>query len=73
MIYGADEKRPTAATHGYEPELGCQPVFLAHGPAFREGAVLERAKLVDIAPTLAAALGQQLPQAQGRCLNELLR
>ena len=73
VIYGADEKRPTAATHGYEPELGCQPVFLAHGPAFREGAVLERAKLVDIAPTLAAALGQQLPQAQGRCLNELLR
>ena len=73
VIYGADEKRPGAAPHGYEPELGCQPVFLAHGPAFREGAVLERAKLVDIAPTLAAAMGQQLPHAQGQCLTELLR
>ena len=34
-------------------------------------AMLERANLVDIAPTLARALGLELPQAQGRALDEV--
>ena len=72
-ILGADEQRPTRGSHGYEPELGPQPIFLAHGPAFRDGAALPNARLVDIAPTLAKVLGQTLPQAQGRCLCELLK
>lgn len=61
------------ACHGYEPEKGAKPVFLAHGPAFKNGAVLESAKMVDIAPTLAAVLGQTMPQADGRVLTELLK
>lgn len=73
QVFGADEQRPVRATHGYEPELGPQPVFMAHGPAFREGASIPNAKLVDIAPTLAKVLGQELPEAEGRCLTELLR
>lgn len=60
------------ATHGYQPEKGPQPVFLGRGPAFRPGAVLPRAQIIDEAPTLAAILGQEMPQAQGRCLRELL-
>ncbi len=59
--------------HGYQPEKGPQPVFLAHGPAFKEGAVLPRANLVDIAPTLAAVMGQSMPEADGRCMSELLK
>lgn len=58
--------------HGYMPEKGPQPVFLAHGPSFRDGAVLPSAKLVDIAPTLAAVLGQTLCDADGNVLAELL-
>ena len=61
------------ATHGYEPEKGPQPVFVASGPAFRPGAVLEQASIIDEAPTYAAIFGQTLPQAEGRCLRELLR
>lgn len=72
VVYGADEQRPGRATHGYEPELGPQPIFLAHGPAFRDGAVVARAELADIAPTLAAAMGQSLPMAEGKVLKELL-
>jgi predicted AlkP superfamily pyrophosphatase or phosphodiesterase len=60
-------------THGHTPERGPQPVFLAHGPAFKDGAYLKNAKLVDIAPTLAAVLGQTLPEADGRVLTELLK
>ncbi|MBQ3074982.1 MAG: alkaline phosphatase family protein, partial [Clostridia bacterium] len=59
--------------HGYMPEKGPQPIFMGHGPAFREGALLERAELVDIAPTLAATLGQTMPDACGRVLTELLK
>ena len=72
-ILCADEQKPKSATHGYEPELGPQPVFMAHGPSFKDGAVIPNAKLVDIAPTLAKTFGQEMPQAQGRCLAELLK
>ena len=72
VVYGADEQRAGRATHGYEPELGPQPIFLAHGPAFRDGAVVQQAELRDIAPTLAATFGQVMPQAEGKVLKELL-
>lgn len=73
VVFGADEQRPIRATHGYEPELGPKPVFMAHGPAFREGAAIAQANLVDIAPTLARVLGQELPEADGRVLTQLLK
>ena len=61
------------ATHGYQPEKGPQPVFYARGAAFRDGASLDTAQIIDIAPTLAAALGLDLREAQGRVLTELLQ
>ena len=60
-------------THGHMPEKGPQPIFMAHGPSFRDGAVVGNAKLVDIAPTLAAVLGQVLTEADGCVLSELLK
>lgn len=72
-ILGADEQKPVAATHGHEPDLGVHPIFLGRGPAFKEGAVLAHAQLRDIAPTLAAVLGQTMPEAEGRALTELLK
>lgn len=65
-------KKPHA-THGHEPELGPQPIFLGTGPVFRENVMLPNAGLQDVAPTLAAILGQKMPQAEGRCLRELLK
>lgn len=61
------------ATHGYEPEKGPQPVFVASGPAFRPGAYVSHANVIDEAPTVAAILGAEMPEAEGRCLTELLR
>lgn len=62
----------TRGAHGHMPEKGPQPIFMAHGPSFREGAVLANSRLADAAPTLAAILGQTLPDADGRVLSELL-
>ena len=60
------------ATHGYEPEKGAQPVFVARGPAFRPGAYIENAWVIDEAPTIARIWGQTMPQAEGRVMTELL-
>jgi hypothetical protein len=60
------------ATHGYLPDKGPQPVFIARGPDFRRGAVLERRPIVDVAPTFAEILGVPLPDADGVPMRELL-
>lgn len=61
------------ATHGYEPEMGPQPVFVAVGPAFRAGAQLPCARVIDEAPTIARILHADMPQAEGCVLEELLQ
>ncbi len=70
--FAPGDAREDAATHGYEPETGPQPVFIARGGAFRPGAYLEAARVIDEAPTLAHILGADMPQAEGRILTELL-
>lgn len=61
------------ATHGHHPDKGPQPTFFAFGPDFRAGAVAERARLVDEAPTIARALGVDLGSVDGRVIEEVLR
>ncbi|MBQ9392646.1 MAG: alkaline phosphatase family protein [Oscillospiraceae bacterium] len=61
------------ASHGYQPELGPQPVFLAKGPSFKPGVVLDTRPIVDEAPTYAKLLGVELPEAQGTPMEEFLR
>ena len=60
------------SSHGHLPEKGPQPPFLCMGPDFRPGVVLPEGRIVDEAPTLAAAMGLSLPQADGRAIAELL-
>lgn len=60
------------ATHGYIPDLGAQPVFVAKGPDFRENVTLARGRIVDEAPTYARILGVELP-ADGRPMEEFLK
>lgn len=68
-----DDYRLGNATHGYEPHKGPQPVFYATGPAFRENVTVPTGRVIDIAPTLARVLGQQMPQADGICMDMLLK
>lgn len=68
-----DDYRLGNATHGYEPEKGPQPVFYGRGPAFRENVTIPTGRVIDIAPTLARILGQEMPHADGKCMDALLR
>lgn len=60
------------ATHGYEPTKGPQPIFVATGPAFKKDVSIPFCHVIDEAPTFAQILGQDMPQAEGRVLSELL-
>ena len=61
------------ATHGYHPDKGPQPMLLACGPHIRPGVILERRSLVDEAPTYARILGVELPEAEGKAIEEILK
>lgn len=60
-------------THGHAPEKGPQPTLVASGPSFRQGAVLGECSVLDHAPTIAAALGIELPSARGTKRPEILK
>ncbi len=68
-----NDYRGGAASHGYHPDKGPQPMLVACGPAFKKGSTVERKPIVDFAPTVAAILGLELPDADGRPINEILK
>lgn len=61
------------ATHGHMPEKGPQPPFIGAGPSFIKGAVMEEGNILNHAPTFARILGVELPDAEGRPVEEILR
>lgn len=60
-------------THGHHPDKGPQPTLLAFGPDIRPGTVVDQAGIVDIAPTVACALGFSMPDTDGSPVREILR
>lgn len=64
--------RSGAATHGYLPHKGPQPVFYAKGPAVKNGVVIEKGRLVDQAPTMAKMLGVEMADVDGEAVEEIL-
>ena len=71
--FDASDYRFGRATHGYMPDYGPQPVFVAKGPDIREGVALGRGRVIDEAPTFAALLGQEMPWADGQPIREILK
>jgi len=60
------------ATHGHEPHKGPQPPFIANGPSFKSGVVIENGNILNHAPTLARVLGVELRDAVGKAVEEIL-
>lgn len=60
-------------THGLPPHFASMKAsFILTGPGVRRGVVLEECRMIDVAPTLAYLLDLELPEAEGRVLEELL-
>lgn len=71
--FDVEDYRYGRATHGYLPDKGPQPIFIAAGPDFNEGVVIDRRPIVDEAPTYAAMFGFDLPGADGKPILEFIR
>lgn len=71
---GATEpSRVGRGTHGFLPSRPSMATgLIAAGAGVRKGAVLDRARLVDVAPTAARLLGIPAPPVEGRVLTEIL-
>ena len=63
----------SVSAHGHLPMKGPQPTFFASGPQIIRGAVVEKGRLIDQAPTYASILGVSLKTAQGKPMNEILK
>jgi predicted AlkP superfamily pyrophosphatase or phosphodiesterase len=70
--FDTSDYRSGHATHGYLPEKGPQPVFVAKGPAFKKEYQAPWHHIVDEAPTFAKILGCPLPGCDGSSMDELL-
>ena len=75
VIRGVDtsDYKLAHGTHGYHPDKGPQPTMLAFGPDIKAGARVEKARIIDIAPTVATSLGFDMPDTDGRAITEILR
>ncbi|MBR2930500.1 MAG: alkaline phosphatase family protein [Clostridia bacterium] len=60
-------------THGYMPERGAQPTFIACGPDFKAGVRIPEGSILNHAPTIARALGVRLRDAEGQAVEEIFR
>ncbi|XP_004345189.1 hypothetical protein CAOG_06440 [Capsaspora owczarzaki ATCC 30864] len=61
------------ATHGWSPNHGAEmrASFLAYGANIRSNVQIDSVRLIDIAPTIAAIMGLDMPSTEGRVLSEL--
>jgi predicted AlkP superfamily pyrophosphatase or phosphodiesterase len=70
--FDASDYRYGRATHGYLPDKGPQPLLIAKGPGIKDGSFLEKARIVDAAPTFAKILGFTMPDTDGVSLDPIL-
>ncbi len=61
-------------THGYHPKHPLMYAsFVAWGAGIKKGVTLKEIRNVDVAPTMAAVLGLEMKNVEGRVLKEILK
>ncbi len=64
----------SGGTHGFLPSRPSMATgFIASGAGIRQGVVMDRVRLIDIAPTVARLLSLTTPEVEGQVLEALLR
>lgn len=66
--------RFSLSSHGFAPEKGPNPPFVLSGPDAIKGRIIERARLVDEAPTIMSLLGLAMPDdIDGKVIEGLIK
>jgi predicted AlkP superfamily pyrophosphatase or phosphodiesterase len=69
-----DDEYSYQATHGFDPlKPNYQTFFMACGSGVKKGVVIPSINIVDEGPTMAALLGLNMPDTDGRILNEMMK
>lgn len=67
-------RKGSGGTHGYLPSHAEMATgFIASGAGVRSGVMLDRIRMIDIAPTAAQLLGLSAPPVEGRARTEILK
>ncbi len=61
------------ASHGHLPWRDETTTFIAAGPDVAENVIIERGLMIDEAPTMAAMLGLEMKNTDGKVVEELIR
>jgi len=61
------------ASHGGLPCKDETTTFIACGPSVQKGVVIDRCSIVDEAPTLAAMMGFEMKNTDGKIISELVK
>ena len=61
------------ATHGGSPEREEHTMFIASGPSIKQGIVIEKANMVDEAITMAKMIGFEMPNTDGKLIEDILQ
>lgn len=71
-IPNKNDYKYSISTHGHLPHKGPKPPFIVRGKGVKSGVVLENADIVDEPATIAALLGLDIPNKDGKVITELL-
>lgn len=61
------------ASHGHDPSVGPQPIFLAYGTEIKPGVIIPNGSIIDEAPTFAKILGLKLIEAEGKVMEKIFK
>ena len=71
LVHGSPTVKGNHGQLPSRPEL--QTGFVACGAGIKAGAVLEKMRLIDVAPTVARILGLEMKDVEGVALDAILR
>ena len=65
-------RHSSVASHGHLPWRDETTTFIACGPDVKQGVVIERSSMVNEAPTMAAMLGLEMKDTDGKVIEEII-
>ena len=74
-LFAPAEPKPgyERASHGHDPSVGPQAVFMLYGPDIKPGVILREGSILDEAPTFARLLGIDFYPCDGKIMEKLLK